>query len=219
MKLKYTLLALAGLTLSAQAAVYVNFNGAQAGGGVATGDPFGVPTALWANTGNVATDATGISVGGANLTWASTGTWGDNVAASSGDESIYGGYLDDNNAQRPEFTLSGLTAALGGSAYTIIVYSFSDDPNNGLGNLILNGGTPTAITSSTSTGNLTGNYGITTFTGVTGDSFTVEGNVTAGSAGRPRATIAGFQVVAVPEPSSTALLGLGGLALILRRRK
>ncbi len=29
----------------------------------------------------------------------------------------------------------------------------------------------------------------------------------------------GYQLTAVPEPSSTALLGLGGLALILRRRK
>ena len=31
--------------------------------------------------------------------------------------------------------------------------------------------------------------------------------------------INGFEVEAVPEPSSAALLGLGGLALILRRRK
>jgi len=28
-----------------------------------------------------------------------------------------------------------------------------------------------------------------------------------------------FQVPAVPEPSSTALLGLGGLALMLRRKR
>ena len=28
-----------------------------------------------------------------------------------------------------------------------------------------------------------------------------------------------FDSVAVPEPSTTALLGLGGLALIMRRRK
>ena len=31
--------------------------------------------------------------------------------------------------------------------------------------------------------------------------------------------VAAFNLVAIPEPSSTALLGLGGLALILRRRK
>ena len=36
----------------------------------------------------------------------------------------------------------------------------------------------------------------------------------------PRAAIAGMQIIeVVPEPSTTALLGLGGLALILRRRK
>ena len=33
------------------------------------------------------------------------------------------------------------------------------------------------------------------------------------------ANINGIQIVQVPEPSSAALLGLGGLALILRRRK
>jgi hypothetical protein len=32
-------------------------------------------------------------------------------------------------------------------------------------------------------------------------------------------TVTGFQIRSVPEPSSTALLGLGGLALMLRRRK
>jgi len=31
--------------------------------------------------------------------------------------------------------------------------------------------------------------------------------------------IQGIQLTTVPEPSSAALLGLGGLALILRRRK
>lgn len=34
-----------------------------------------------------------------------------------------------------------------------------------------------------------------------------------------RAPMNGFQIVQVPEPSTTALLGLGGLALILRRRR
>ena len=42
--------------------------------------------------------------------------------------------------------------------------------------------------------------------------------VTAGD-GSITANVDNFGVVAVPEPSTTALLGLGGLALILRRRK
>jgi len=40
----------------------------------------------------------------------------------------------------------------------------------------------------------------------------------AGSLAR-RFHLNGFQIESVPEPSTTALLGLGGLALILRRRK
>ncbi|BDS06297.1 hypothetical protein NT6N_13370 [Oceaniferula spumae] len=43
-----------------------------------------------------------------------------------------------------------------------------------------------------------------------------EGN---GGGGGDRAGFTEFQFNAVPEPSSTALLGLGGLALILRRRR
>lgn len=38
-------------------------------------------------------------------------------------------------------------------------------------------------------------------------------------AGATRLHVNGLQIAAVPEPSSTALLGLGGLALLLRRRK
>ena len=34
-----------------------------------------------------------------------------------------------------------------------------------------------------------------------------------------QATVQGFALESIPEPSSTALLGLGGLALVLRRRR
>ncbi|MGB0993269.1 MAG: PEP-CTERM sorting domain-containing protein [Akkermansiaceae bacterium] len=70
----------------------------------------------------------------------------------------------------------------------------------------------TGTTSGTATVN--GNYMV--HTGMSGSSFTITGVTTSG-----RAVLSGFQVVSnpVPEPSSAALLGLGGLALIQRRRK
>ena len=44
-------------------------------------------------------------------------------------------------------------------------------------------------------------------------------SIDAGGGNWTGAKLQYFEVIAVPEPSSTALLGLGGLALILRRRK
>ncbi|MGJ8655204.1 MAG: PEP-CTERM sorting domain-containing protein [Akkermansiaceae bacterium] len=56
---------------------------------------------------------------------------------------------------------------------------------------------------------------------VTGDKIIIQAANSNASAGNNfnRATIGGATFDVVPEPSSTALLGLGGLALILRRRK
>jgi hypothetical protein len=44
-------------------------------------------------------------------------------------------------------------------------------------------------------------------------------NLTAGATSGTSSRVNGFEISAVPEPTTTALLGLGGLALILRRRK
>ena len=51
--------------------------------------------------------------------------------------------------------------------------------------------------------------------------ITIDNSAAAGQAGSNDgyADLVSFNTVPVPEPSSTALLGLGGLALILRRRK
>tara|TARA_B110000908_G_scaffold33785_1_gene40483 strand:- start:3581 stop:4303 length:723 start_codon:yes stop_codon:yes gene_type:complete len=61
----------------------------------------------------------------------------------------------------------------------------------------------------------TGNYMV--FRNVSGANLLI--NSSPENPSVARAPLTGFQIVAVPEPSSTALLGLGGLALILRRRK
>jgi hypothetical protein len=50
-------------------------------------------------------------------------------------------------------------------------------------------------------------------------SFTGDGVGSAINSERRRLHLNGLQINAVPEPSSTALLGLGGLALMLRRRR
>ena len=54
--------------------------------------------------------------------------------------------------------------------------------------------------------------------GVTGIRFTIRSGGGSGQIGVIR-EIDVFGVASIPEPSSTALLGLGGLALILRRRR
>lgn len=86
-----------------------------------------------------------------------------------------------------------------------------------------NGGTLQAITGTDLVGNLNTNN--TTYS----DSYTVQaGDAWIGStvgvglltsASYPEVDNITLSVTAVPEPSSAALLGLGGLALILRRRK
>ena len=58
-----------------------------------------------------------------------------------------------------------------------------------------------------------GNYILVS--GQTASTLTIQGQDRNGA---ERGSISGFQIVEVPEPSSAALLGLGGLALILRRR-
>jgi hypothetical protein len=52
-----------------------------------------------------------------------------------------------------------------------------------------------------------------------GDVFIVESNSPAGFSHAGAVTFDSITIAAIPEPSSTALLGLGGLALLLRRRR
>ncbi len=151
---------------------------------------------------------------------------------------------DQNDGIGASIHLTGLTTALGGKAYRVHVLLNTDNDNASLADVTLYDGeavdpaatqitslgvlgtaTPTVLGNGTQpvpTGaqsNTQGIRGYVTFGGTNG--FTANNIIIAGASsnGLARAPIAGFIIETVPEPSSTALLGLGGLALILRRRK
>ncbi|SHJ18544.1 PEP-CTERM protein-sorting domain-containing protein [Rubritalea squalenifaciens DSM 18772] len=65
--------------------------------------------------------------------------------------------------------------------------------------------------------NTGGTRGVASLTGLTADEITIAMPTNAG--GGVRGSIAGFAITAVPEPSSTMMLGLAGVGFILRRRR
>lgn len=146
--------------------------------GDAVGSPFGILAADWVNN-TSASELSGISVAGATVTWESAWLWRDEGSATTDDESVYDGYLDDKLGQATgtdgiEISVSGLTSAFEGAAYNITVYGFSDNTESaGAPVFQLNGGVMSTGTVTLATGGLTGNYLITTFTNVSADNFTV----------------------------------------------
>ncbi|QQL44909.1 PEP-CTERM sorting domain-containing protein [Sulfuriroseicoccus oceanibius] len=183
---------------------------------------------------------------GASVTWNSQNTWVASGGTGSDDAKLTTGYLDDANtigfdnttggAVGVDITVSGITF----DTYTIygILASDAGDQYSSR-NFQVNGSyvwggsnrnaQAEAYGNSTAAFNATGSYWVEIEQGVTrgnywtfdatGSTVRVNG-IDAWDGGR--GSLAGIVIVdttAVPEPSSAALLGLGGLAMILRRRK
>ena len=213
-----------------------NWNNITLSVGGTTGAPTTFPGATQGGNHIDLTDSTGSD---SSVDMTSTGTFWSNYANVSspnqgvtGDGGLLQGYLNLNDAET--ISLGGLAtwAPNGYKVYAV----FDIGPFSRTYGISMNDGGPnqTYWSADTITDSDTGNTGTvswlqtnatTSGTAVsdanwavygtfTGDTLTISGTNSGG-----RSVLSGFQVVAVPEPSSAALLGLGGLALIVRRRK
>lgn len=189
-----------------------------------------------ASNGNVAANSTDLHavttpVGASDVTVA----WSSNNMYQGGDEGgalenqMFRRYLDDGTGVT--ITLTGMTdwlAAEGAVGYIVTFYHNTDTANSDFADINVYSGVGTGGTLletrdgalyDAGVGNGGGSRGINSVaTEYSADEITFHSTRNLGQTGR--ATFSGMKVVAVvPEPSSTALLGLGGLALIMRRRK
>lgn len=223
MKLTQLLITSACLTCAANAALMVNFGG---NGNTGANQTIGAATAAgingstgWTNV-TADTDAVGVTDGARTVTWAANNNWGGTQAAAlDGDDALMTTWLDDGGLT---VTLTGLTI---GDQVTI--YGNSDNGNQGrsLGwaidgaDVSAAGGVFTLPLNAN--GDFHDGFGVGdpshhTFT-ATAATHVITAHSDTG--GVHRSGVAGIEVQAIPEPSSLALLGLGSLALLRRRRK
>ena len=240
-------LAAAGLSTGLAQATVISLNMTDGGGGAGTasaGNTTGAVLSGYWNTigkdGNAlsGTDAGSLTDDSGNLSgvsfvqsaaqggyWSSasgfSGTIGDNVMTNFADSS--GNYT---------YTFSNLNAGVG-AVYDVYIYSARGYANTGVTQFDVNGET-LYLTNESMTGDFTesgfatqgeaeanlnsGNYVL--FRNVSLDTLQIGiTGLTDSTNGGTLAAVNAVQIVAVPEPSSTALLGLAGVALLLRKRR
>jgi len=212
----------AALGMSDAAVTAVNFLGTGYAplGATVTADAYGVAVADWTNQ-DVGNGAGTVTVNGMNFSWTCNNDWNQNGTATPGEGEVNFGYIDDtgNNSSLTITGLSGWLATIpGATAYTIQMIQASDNATGFPDTAVYdsNGGTSLGTFTNSTTGGGGKLGGATNTLTLTSDTIYIKPGNRAGSL---RGTIAGVIITSVPEPSMAALLGLGGLALLLRRRK
>ena len=244
MKLKYTLLTLLTTSALSQAAVVINVNVANVTGtggdlvDAATGITFGTYTTVYTTSG--VTLNTPIAIGGDNRVTANYGALADsvgtslnvlvtatlNAAGTAGGYNLTGSYVEGLNGGG--FFGAGAGNTAGHIELTIDQAATLDYSNPAIS--WTDGTTPTPVTIASGTAlaaNTTifssggeGSQGVPENFSFTTDSasfnfeYASEGNNTLADGFK-----FGFLGTVVPEPSSTALLGLGAVAFMVRRKR
>lgn len=167
--------------------------------------------------GGGATTVNGVTFAAANTLGSSSSTQLD--GASTGDAG-FDSLLNSVSFGGGVSTTIDLGSFTSGTSYEIQIF-YTDQRTPGLNDRVMTYG------SSTGGGTVDleadpNNAGTSPFGQFAIGTFTADGtdpDLTLDTNGFGNAHITAWQIRSVPEPSSTALLGLGGLALILRRRK
>ncbi len=212
----------AALGMSEAAVTAVNFLGTGYGalGATVTADAYGVAVADWTNQ-DVGNGAGTVTVNGMAFSWTCNNDWNQNGTPSAGEGEVNYGYIDDTG-NNSSLTITGISAWLaatpGATAYTIQMVQSSDNatgfPDSAVS--VSDGGAALGTFTNGTTGGGGKLGGATNALTLTSDTLFIEPGDRNGSL---RGTIAGVIITSVPEPSIAALLGLGGLALIRRRRR
>lgn len=193
------------------------------------------PTGLAAGTNSSLIYADGSAATGVTLTWKANDTYSSGITPpSNNDAALMTDFLDGGpNNVSADVSVTGLPSG----TYALFLYIAGDQSGairggtytiNGNDFYLLNSGTDSgspsgtfelavAGDSATPGSGTAGNYFKTTFAG---SSLTISESNFYASDPYPRAPIDGLQIVAVPEPSTLAMMALGGMGMLamIRRR-
>ncbi|WP_346188098.1 PEP-CTERM sorting domain-containing protein [Rubritalea halochordaticola] len=163
-------------------------------------------------------------IDGVSFAWEFSNDWAQSAAYSgaTGIDEVSFGYLDDG-ATGANITITGLSAWLSANSVTAYTVTLVMGSGQGGGTFVdtplydEEGGSELHLYSVNAEAGASGGIqGYATSGELNSDTLYIDGQNRNGTA---RGSIAGVVITTIPEPSSTALLGLAGLGFILRRRK